>query len=126
MREPPRLGREWPFCAAPARTAVAARRCEVENPDVAVSWPGRPPVSHIWIVGPAAALRRNPGDVLIRVLDVASFAVDAILRVDDEFRRAALVYPFINAGRAIACGRSIENVMFGALLQRHILDAQVN
>ena len=36
-REPPRLGREWPFCAAPARTAVAALRQEVENLDVAAS-----------------------------------------------------------------------------------------
>ena len=44
----------------------------------------RPPPSHIRVVRPAAAFGRNPGDVLIRVLDVAGFAVDAILRVDHE------------------------------------------
>ena len=49
---------------------------------------GRPSPSHIRVIRPAAAFGRNPGDVLIRVLDVAGFAVDAILRVDDEFRRA--------------------------------------
>ena len=50
--------------------------------------PGRS-ASHIRIVRPAAALGRHPGDVLVRVLDVAGFAVDAVLRVDDEFGAAA-------------------------------------
>src|SRR5436189_223401 len=39
---------------------------------------------HVRIVGPAAALGRDPDDVLGRVLDVASFAMDAVLRVDLE------------------------------------------
>src|SRR5471030_2395939 len=51
---------------------------------------------HIWVIRSAAAFRRNPGDVLIRVLDVAGFAVDAILRVDDELRAACLLDPFID------------------------------
>jgi hypothetical protein len=40
--------------------------------------------SHIRVIWAAATLRRNPGDVLIGVLDVTGFAVDAILGVDHE------------------------------------------
>src|SRR5262249_25791413 len=40
--------------------------------------------SHIRIIRPAPALGRNPGDVLIGIFDVASFAMNAILRVDHE------------------------------------------
>jgi hypothetical protein len=43
-----------------------------------------PTRSHIRIVRPAATFGRNPGDVLIGILDVAGFAVNAILRVDHE------------------------------------------
>ena len=43
-------------------------------------------LSHVRIVRPAAALRRDPVDVLRRILDVAGFAVDAVLRVDLEPR----------------------------------------
>src|SRR3954451_22697553 len=39
---------------------------------------------HRLIVRATATFRRNPGDVAIRILDVAGFAVDAVLRVDDE------------------------------------------
>ena len=42
--------------------------------------------SHIGVIGSAAALGRNPGDVSIGILDVARFAVDAVLRVDHEAR----------------------------------------
>ena len=45
--------------------------------------------SHVRIIGPAAALRHDPIDVLLRILDVAGFAVDAILRVDLQPRLAA-------------------------------------
>src|ERR1700722_12868277 len=58
--------------------------------------------SHIRIIRPAAALWRHPGDVLVRVFDVAGFAVDAILRVDHVAWLAALLDPFIDASRAIA------------------------
>ena len=55
------------------RAACAARRgCG----------PERATPSHAGIVGPAAAFRRDPVDVLARVLDVARLAMDAILRVD--------------------------------------------
>src|ERR1700739_4486471 len=39
---------------------------------------------HRLVIGTAAALRRNPRDVAIRVLDVTGFAVDAILGIDLE------------------------------------------
>src|SRR5271170_895984 len=39
---------------------------------------------HIRIVRPASALWRDPLYVFRRVLDIASFAVDTVLRVDDK------------------------------------------
>src|SRR4051812_11705981 len=44
------------------------------------AWGSSP--SHIRVVRTAATLRRDPLDVLPRILDVAGFAVDAILRID--------------------------------------------
>jgi hypothetical protein len=44
---------------------------------------------HIRIVWPAAAFRRNPVDVLRGILDVAGFAMHAVLRIDDEARIAS-------------------------------------
>src|SRR5215211_8342305 len=44
--------------------------------------------SHVHVIRPAAAFRREPDDVLIRILDVAGLAVDTVLRVDDETRLA--------------------------------------
>ena len=65
--------------------------------------------SHIRIVRPAAALGRNPGNILIRVLDIAGFAVDAVLRVDLQPRFAVFAHDFVNAGRSVALlGRVIE------------------
>ena len=43
-------------------------------------------MSHIQIGGAAAALGRYPGNILLRVLDVAGLAMDAILIVDPEVR----------------------------------------
>ena len=40
--------------------------------------------SHVRIVRTAAAFRGNPVDILRRIFDVARFAVNAILGVDDE------------------------------------------
>src|SRR6516225_4013155 len=39
------------------------------------------PASHIRIVGSAASLRYDPIDILLRILDVAGFTMNAILRV---------------------------------------------
>ena len=44
------------------------------------------PKLHIRIVRPTSALGRDPLYVFGRVLDIASFAVDAVLRVDDKAR----------------------------------------
>ena len=69
--------------------------------------------SHVGVIRPAAAFRGNPGDVLVRILDVAGFAVDAVLRVDHEFWGAGLLDPFINASGAVTRRRSGKNVMLG-------------
>src|SRR5262245_1142536 len=81
--------------------APADRRKPIEISDMAVSWPERSNMLHIRIVRTAGALGRNPGNVLIGVLDIASLAVDAVLRVDHIARLTPLLYPFIDAGRAI-------------------------
>jgi uracil-DNA glycosylase len=52
--------------------------------------PGRKHTSHIRIVRPAAALGRDPFNVLGHVLDVAGLAVDAVLGVDLQARIAFL------------------------------------
>src|SRR3984957_9144823 len=82
--------------------------------------------SHCLVIRPAAALRRNPGDVAVRVLDVAGFAMDAILGVDLEARSGRLLDPFIDAGRAIAIRWTRIDVMLGSLLQVHVGDLQMN
>src|ERR1700678_2900023 len=103
---------------------------------VAVSWPavgpGRPDPgrltqswSHRLIIGAAAALRRNPGDVAVRILDVAGFAMDAVLGVDDKAGTCRLLGPFIDPGRAIAVGGTGIDVMLGGLLQVHVGHLQV-
>ena len=82
--------------------------------------------SHVLIVGTATALRRDPIDVAIGILDVAGFAVDAILCVDDVARDPALLHPFIHAGRAVTGGGAGVDIMLGRLLQGRIRDPQVN
>ena len=42
-------------------------------------------ISHIWVVGPTAALWRNPRNVAVGILDVAGLTVDTVLRIDDVF-----------------------------------------
>src|SRR3984893_18143372 len=81
--------------------------------------------SHIRVIRPAATLGRNPGDVLIRVLDVASFTVDAVLRVDHEAGRARLLHPLVKAGWTVAGGWAPGDVVRGRLLQLEIGDFQV-
>ena len=67
--------------------------------------------SHIRIVRAAGTLRNRPGDVLRRVLDIAGFAVDAVLGVDLETRVGAIRLPhdFIHARRAVALRRLVES-----------------
>src|SRR5205807_8171417 len=75
---------------------------------------------HVRIIGAATALGWNPGDVQVGVFDVASLAVDAVLRVDDKARRTALFHPFVDPRWAIARGGPAIDVMFRRLLQRRI------
>src|SRR5690242_17139968 len=57
--------------------------------------------SKILIVGSGATFRRGPSDDFVRVLDVTSFAVHAIGRIDLQSPRAIVVlHHLVNAGRA--------------------------
>jgi len=61
--------------------------------------------SKVRIIRTASAFGRDPFDIFGRVLDIASFAMDAILRVDDKAwvraTRLVRVNDLIDAGRAI-------------------------
>src|SRR6185312_7230838 len=57
--------------------------------------------SHAHVIGAGAAFGRDPGDVAGRVLDVAGFAVDAVLGVDAEAGHAGDFGDFIDAGWAV-------------------------
>src|SRR6185369_856991 len=107
------------------------------NPETLLLWPYRdrrryhppPPHAivvcaslHTLIVGPATALRRNPGNIAVWVLHVAGFAVDAVLGVDLEARACGLLDPFVHAGRAITVRRTGIDVVLGRLLQVHVGD----
>src|SRR5690349_7108225 len=69
--------------------------------------------SHIWIIRPAAAFGRHPGDVLVGVFDIAGFTVDAVLRVDHKAWLAGFLDPFINGSRAVTRRRSGIDVVLG-------------
>src|SRR5262245_14743613 len=82
--------------------------------------------SHVRVVGSSATLGRNPGYILVRVLDIARFAVDAVLRIDYEFWGTRFLNPFIDPGGAITRRRACEYVMFGFFLQSGVADMKVN
>src|SRR5262249_1003329 len=84
------------------------------------------PRSHIRIVRPAAPFGWDPGDVAIRVLDIAGLAVDAVGPVDDETRIAPLLHPFVPAGRTVAGRWPRIDVVLGRLLHGHVGDPQVH
>ena len=66
------------------------------------------PCLHVGVVGPPGAFRRNPHDVLRRVLDVTSLAVNTVLRVDLEaFATLVVVYYLIDTCRTVTLGRFI-------------------
>jgi hypothetical protein len=72
--------------------------------------------SHIRIIGATAPFGRNPGNILIGILDVTGFAVDAILRVDHEFWCGPFLNPFVDTGWAVTRRGARENVMLGFFL----------
>ena len=59
-------------------------------------------ILHVDVIGPVPAFRRHPGNVLGRVLHVAGFAVDAILRVDLKPQPVALGDHLVDLRRAIS------------------------
>ena len=52
--------------------------------------------------------------------------MDAVLRVDDELRPAALLDPFIDSGRTVTVRWSGKNIVLGCLLQFDVGDPKVN
>src|SRR5213592_30744 len=78
---------------------------------------------HVGIVGAAAAFRRDPDDVLQRVLDIAGLAVHAVLRVDLQARLRFHLDELVDARRAVALLRA-RIFLPVAQRQRRILQAQ--
>src|SRR2546423_3699145 len=60
---------------------------------------------HVRIIGTAAAFGRYPGDVLRGILDVAGFAMNAVLRVDLESGAVRLLDDLVNAGGTVSLRR---------------------
>src|SRR4051812_44560418 len=69
-----------PVCLSVAAPSAAALRSTRTSRSSLLT--GRIVSLHVHVVRPAAAFRRDPDDVLSRVLDVARLAVHAVLRVD--------------------------------------------
>src|SRR5215204_2031979 len=88
--------------------------------------PGSRLISHIHVVRPAAALGRNPVDVLVRVLDVAGFAVDAVLGVDLVAHAALALDPFVHTRRAVELRGAAIDIVLGGLLQGRILHLEMD
>jgi hypothetical protein len=84
------------------------------------------PRSHVGIVRTAPALRRRPVDVGVGVLDVAGFAVNAVLSVYDIFQISSLADPLIDSGGTIARRRTRVDVMLRRLLKIGFTDMQVS
>src|SRR5690625_1523721 len=66
---------------------------------------------HVGVVRPSATFRYGPDNVLGWILDVAGFAVNAVLCIDHELRVRTLIIPdhFVHPGRTITlCGFVIE------------------
>jgi uncharacterized NAD(P)/FAD-binding protein YdhS len=113
------------------RAAVPARRGPRRRRALSGRWPrGDDRPSHLLIIGAAAAFRRRPGDVLRGVLDVAGFAMHAILRVDDEARiglaRLVAVDDLVNARRAIEPRRLGVARQVDAYGDRRVRQLQMN
>ena len=57
---------------------------------------------HARVIRPAAALRRDPHDVLRRVFDVAGFAMHAVLRIDlQALGVVGVLHELVDAGWAV-------------------------
>ena len=58
--------------------------------------------SQIQIIRTRPTFRRDPIDDLVRVLDVAGFAMHAVGSIDLQSRAGVVLHHFVNAGRAEA------------------------
>lgn len=63
---------------------------------------------HRGIHWPAATFRWFPHNVLQRILDVAGFAVNAVLCIDLQMALCIRDYDFVNPGRAVTLFRRVE------------------
>ena len=87
---------------------------------------GRAQTLHIGIVRPTAAFRRDPDDVLGRILDVAGLAVHTVLRIDLQALGIVIVFDeFIDTSRAIAGFRPGVLCQINPHRYRGILQGQV-
>lgn len=81
---------------------------------------------HICVVRPLAALRRHPLDILPRILDVAGFAVNAVLGIDlQAWCGIGRRDDFIDPGRAVALFRGVVEGQVDGDGQRRIAQAQM-
>src|SRR3954447_14900565 len=94
-------GRRRPVCR------VAADRAARIGPPLGVEAAAPPAPLHVRIVRSTAALGYNPINVLLRVLDIAGFAMHAVLRVDLQPRLAGrgFHHDLVHARRTIALFR---------------------
>jgi hypothetical protein len=80
------------------------------------------PRSHVGIVGTATALRGHPGDVGVWILNIAGFAVNAVLSVYDVLQIGALADPLVDSSWTIARRRACMDVVFRRSLNIDIVD----
>src|SRR5690348_1114392 len=82
---------------------------------------------HVRVIGASAAFGSDPVDILGRVLDVAGFAVDAVLRIDLQPGLTVLrLHEFVDARRTITLfGPGIYGQVDGRRYVR-VLERQMN
>src|SRR6185295_1024463 len=83
------------------------------------------PPLHVGVVRAAAALRDDPDNVLLRILDVARLAVHAVLRVDLQPRSAAFRNEFVDPSWTVARLGAVVNGQVdrgrnGGVLEREV------
>src|SRR5208282_1804624 len=88
------------------------------------------PPSHARIVRSAPAFRRDPDDVLPRILDVAGLAVNAVRGIDLQplcrTARGLVGDEFVNRGRTIALLRSVVDLEIDADRNGRVAQAQMH
>src|SRR4051812_5368816 len=96
-----------------ARSDTVIRAAAGEEPSASTAIAALPSHLHVRIIGASAAFWGDPVDVLGRVLDVAGFAVDAILGVDLKPRLTIRILDkLVNSRGAIA--------LLGSVIDRQV------